>query len=71
MNGFTDLEDLEELLHTSFDKEEYETLNGFLIHQLDRIPGEEEHGTVMYEGYLFTVLEVDNNAIQSVKIEKI
>ena len=71
VNGFTDLEDLEELLHTSFDKEEYETLNGFLIHQLDRIPGEEEHCTVMYEGYLFTVLEVDNNAIQSVKIEKI
>lgn len=71
VNGFTDLEDLEELLHIEFDKEEYETLNGFLIHQLDRIPGEEEHCTVMYEGYLFTVLEVDNNAIQSVKIEKL
>lgn len=69
--GFTDLEDLEDLLHISFDKEEYETLNGFLIHQLDRIPGEDEHCTVIYEGYLFTVLEVDNNAIQSVKIEKV
>ena len=42
----------------------------FLIHQLDRIPGEDEHSTVLYDGYLFTVLEVDNNAIQSVKIEK-
>lgn len=71
VHGFTDLEDLEELLNIEFDKEEYETLNGFLIHQLDRIPGEEEHCTVMYEGYLFTVLEVDNNAIQSVKIEKL
>lgn len=70
-NGFTELEDLEELLGIHFDKEEYETLNGFLIHQLDRIPGEEEHCTVTYEGYLFTVLEVDNNAIQSVKIEKL
>ncbi len=70
-NGFTELEDLEDLLHIHFDKEEYETLNGFLVHQLDRIPGEEEHLSVMYEGYLFTVLEVDNNAIQSVKIEKL
>ncbi len=70
VNGFTDLEDLEDLLGIHFDKEEYETLNGFLIHQLDRIPGEDEHSTVLYEGYLFTVLEVDNNAIQSVKIEK-
>lgn len=71
VHGFTDLEDLEDLLPITFDKEEYETLNGFLIHQLDRIPGEDEHCTVMYEGYLFTVLEVDNNAIQSVKIEKV
>lgn len=71
VHGFTDLEDLEDLLHISFDKEEYETLNGFLVHQLDRIPGENEHCDVTYEGYLFTVLEVDNNAIQSVKIEKI
>jgi putative hemolysin len=71
VNGFTDLEDLGELLNIEFDKEEYETLNGFLIHQLDRIPGEEERCTIMYEGYLFTVLEVDNNAIQSVKIEKL
>lgn len=69
--GFTDLEDLEDLLGISFDKEEYETLNGFLIQQLDRIPGEDEHCAVIYEGYLFTALEVDNNAIQSVKIEKI
>ena len=70
VNGFTDLEDLEDLLNIHFDKDEYETLNGFLIHQLDRIPGEDEHSTVLYDGYLFTVLEVDNNAIQSVKIEK-
>ena len=70
VNGFTDLEDLEDLLNIHFDKEEYETLNGFLIHQLDRIPGEDERSTVLYDGYLFTVLEVDNNAIQSVKIEK-
>lgn len=69
--GFTDLEDLEDLLHISFDKEEYETLNGFLVNELDRIPGEDERCTVEYEGYRFTVLEVDNNAIQSVKIEKL
>lgn len=71
VNGFTELEDLEDLLHITFDKEEYETLNGFLVHQLDRIPAENEHLSVIYEGYSFQVLEVDNNAIQSVKIEKI
>ena len=37
------------------EKEEYETLNGFLIDQLDRIPGEDEQCVVEYEGYRFTV----------------
>lgn len=69
-SGFADLEDLEDMLGISLDTEEYETLNGFLTGQLDRIPGEDEHCVVEFEGYRFTVLKVDNNAIQSVRIEK-
>lgn len=30
-NGLTELEDLEDLIPVTFDKEDYETLNGFLI----------------------------------------
>ncbi len=69
--GLTDLEDIEDILPIRFEKEEYETLNGFLIARLDRIPGEDERCVVDYGGYRFTVLEVDNNTIQSVKIEKL
>ena len=65
-----ELEDLEEMLGISMETEEYETLNGFLTGQLDRIPGEDEHCVIDYSGYRFTVLSVDNNAIQSVSIEK-
>lgn len=71
VNGFTDLEDLEDYLNIKFEKENYETLNGFLIDKLERIPGEDEHCIVEYEGYRFTVLLVDNNTIQRVKIEKL
>lgn len=71
VNGFIELEELEDLLGLSFDKEEYETLNGFMIDRLDRIPSEDEQCVVDYEGYRFTTTEVDNNTIQSVKIEKI
>ena len=71
-HGFTELEDLEDLFGIKFDKEDYETLNGFMIDQLDCIPSEdEETRTVEYEGYRFTVLEVENNRIEHVKIEKI
>lgn len=69
-DGLIDLEDLEDLIPVAFEKDEYETLNGFLIDQLDHIPGEEEQCQVAYEGYLFTVLSMDNNTIKRVKIEK-
>lgn len=70
--GVTELEDLEDLFGITFDKEDYGTLNGFLIDQLDCIPSEDEETRVIeYEGYRFTVLEVENNRIEHVKIEKI
>ena len=41
-DGMTEVEDLEELLGIQFEEEDYETLNGFLIFHLERIPTEEE-----------------------------
>ena len=70
-NGMTELEDLEDLIPVTFDKEDYETLNGFLIDKLEHIPGEDETCVVDYDGYRFTVLQIDNNIIQTVKIEKL
>lgn len=70
VNGMVGLDDLEDVLPITFEREEFETLNGFLIHQLDRIPGEDERCAVDYGGYRFTILLVDNNTIQRVKIEK-
>ena len=71
VNGFAELEDLEDYLGIQFDKENYGTLNGFLIDQLERIPSQDEHCVVEYEGYRFTVLLVDNNTNRRVKIEKL
>ncbi len=71
-HGVTELEDIEDLLDIKFDKEDYGILNGFLIDQLDCIPSEDEKvAPVEYEGYKFTVLEVENNRIEHVKIEKL
>ncbi|MGN1266372.1 MAG: hemolysin family protein [Dorea sp.] len=71
-HGFTELEDLEDLFGFKFDQEDYETLNGFMIEQLDCIPSEDEETRIVeYEGYRFTVLEVENNRIEHVKIEKL
>ena len=50
VRGIAELERLEDRMSVVFKKEEYETLNGFLIAQLDRIPGEDEMCVVEYEG---------------------
>ena len=41
------------------------------LEDLEHIPGEDEKCVVDYEGYRFTALQVDNNIIQTVKIEKL
>lgn len=74
VNGLCGLTELSDVLGIIFQDEdednEYETLNGFLIVKLERIPAEDELCTVSYEGYLFEIKEVDNNIIQKVKITK-
>lgn len=47
----------------------FETLAGFILHQLGEIPKEGQ--TVEYEGRRFTVLAMDRNRIAQVKIERL
>ena len=70
VDGMTQLEDLEEILEVDFEEEDYDTLNGYLIDCLDRIPSEDEKCTVQFEGYVFRILSVDNNTIRKVRVEK-
>ena len=70
-SGMLELEKLGDLLHVTFDTEEYGTLNGFMIDKLERIPNEGDECIVVYKNYRFTVLEVNDNTIQRVKIEKL
>lgn len=71
IEGMTKLEDLEERFQIHFEECEFETLNGYLISKLDRIPGEDENPEVESDGYLFKVLQVEKNVIQSVLVSKI
>lgn len=71
MEGKTPLEDLEEHFGIDFDNEEFETLNGFLISKLDRIPEQDEDFDVDYQGYNFKILSVENKMIQSVLVTKL
>ncbi len=71
IEGKTPLEELEERFGISFDDEEFETLNGFLISRLDKIPEPDEQFDVDYKGYNFKILSVENKMIQSVLVTKL
>lgn len=71
IEGKTPLEDLEERFQISFEEEEFETLNGFLISKMDKIPEENEEFDIDVGGYNFRILSVENKMIQSVLVTKI
>jgi putative hemolysin len=70
VEGMTPLRELEEYLDISFEEEEFDTLNGFLIARMDKIPQDHERFEMDAYGYHFEVLEVLNKRIASVRITK-
>lgn len=67
INGTTDLGDVEELLGMEFeDDEDYDTLGGYLIGRLGRIPDEEEKPEIAVGGWLFQVESIEEKRIEKV-----
>ncbi|SCP95160.1 putative hemolysin [Anaerobium acetethylicum] len=71
MEGSTPLEEVELALGLQFEDEDYETLNGFLISKIDRIPEEDEVFEIEHEGYRFHIMSVENKMIRSVHVSRI
>ena len=72
IDGITPLEELEERFQISFKEEEFETLNGYLISQMDKIPDEDDEGiSVAVGSYEFKILTVENRMIKSVLVTKL
>ena len=72
IEGMTPLDELEEKFDITFKEEDFDTLNGFLISKLDRIPEEEdEQFAVMVGEYEFKILTVENRMIKNVLVTKV
>jgi len=70
INGMTSLEQVKDLLGMDFPTEDYDTLNGFLIGQLGRIPEEKETPVVEFNGVVFKVEKITEKRISRVKAIK-
>ena len=71
VSGLTPLEDVMETLDIELPEEDsdtYDTLNGYLVSRLDRIPQEGENPQVEFGGWLFEVERAGNKMIESVRV---
>ena len=69
MKGMTPLEEVEKILCLKDSVEEYDTLNGYLIGLIDKIPKDDEVFEIQAGGYVFEVLSVENKMIQTVRVK--
>ena len=73
LSGLAPLEDVSDELDIQFGEEEqeaYDTIGGFLISRLGRIPKEDERPVIPYGGYEFQVKQVENKRISLIKAVK-
>ena len=68
VDGSIDMDELEDLLHTHFPEGDFDTLAGFILDELGRVPGEDEHPEVVFRDFTFTVLQVEDRRIERVRI---
>jgi putative hemolysin len=68
INGTTSLNTVKDYLKVELPTEDYETLGGFVVGQLGRIPGEEDKPEIEFNGLIFKVEEVDEKRIAKIKI---
>lgn len=69
-SGMIRLDDLEEELGITFDTEEFEILNGFLINELGHLPEPGEKVEIHFKGYIFTTSEQKDKVLRQIRIIK-
>lgn len=71
VQGMTRLDEIGELLKIEFPEEDIETLNGFMVNQIGRLPVDNEMVSVVYEGYEFKAVDIFDHVFRQIKITKV
>ena len=71
IDGMTELDEVCQLLGIEDEElDDFDTLNGFIISRIDKIPSDDEVFHVSAYGYRFDVLLVENRMIRTVRVTK-
>lgn len=71
ISGRAPLDEVAEVLDLNLEDVEFETLNGYLVAKLDKIPSEDERSEIRSDGYSFQILSVANKTIDRVRVHKL
>ena len=71
IDGRTPLDELGKRFGITFDDDRFETLNGFMMSCMDRVPEPDDHFSCEYKGYRFRILSVENRQVQRVLMTRL
>lgn len=71
VDGSTSIEDVEALIGEDIYDDDSDTIAGFMLTMLGKVPHVDEHPEVTHKGFKFTVLKVEDRRIEEILIEKI
>lgn len=69
VKGLTPLEEITDVIGIPYEEEDYDTLNGYLISRLDRIPEDDEGTEITENGVSYRILSVEDKMIALVRID--
>ncbi len=74
VEGNADLEDLEDILEIDLPVDDYDTVSGFIVGELGRIPNAEDvqsdESDVVFGDYRFSIIDLDEKVIAKVRVTK-
>ena len=71
VSGDASLKEIEDLINVDFPDEDYDTIAGFVIHLLDRIPESDEKPEVAYDRVVVTVDAMEDKWISKLRVHVI
>ncbi len=68
LKGMLSIYEFNEYFHVNIESEDYDTISGFLINLLGRIPNDVEEKTIEYENLVFKIEEIKEKRIVTIKV---
>lgn len=71
IDGLASIDTVDDIINANLPIDNYDTLSGFVLDQLGRLPEENEEIKFTYNNFIYEVIKYDENIIETIKATKI